>query len=68
MYIILKVLHDAWEDAKEPRHMYMERLAVIRQQRQEAFVLKKEQKELKKQRGRAKKNELTQKLQDIGGL
>ena len=48
--------------------MYIERVASIRQQRQADLVSKREKKEAKEQRERAKKEELTEKLQEIGGL
>ena len=48
--------------------MYIERVASIRQQRQADLVSKREKKEAKEQRERVKKEELTEKLQEIGGL
>jgi hypothetical protein len=48
--------------------MYIERVASIRQQRQADLVSKREKKEAKEQRERAKKEELMEKLQEIGGL
>ena len=48
--------------------MYVERLAAIRQQRQQALATKREKKEAKEQRDREKNEELTQKLQECGGL
>ncbi|CAC5388738.1 unnamed protein product [Mytilus coruscus] len=62
------VLRQAREDSREQRQRYVERLADIRQQRQEALAMKREKKEAKEQRDRAKKEELTQKLQEVGGL
>ncbi|CAG2205351.1 unnamed protein product [Mytilus edulis] len=52
----------------EQRQRYVERLADIRQQRQEALAMKREKKEAKGQRDRERKEELTQKLQEVGGL
>ncbi|XP_052088201.1 uncharacterized protein LOC127725313 [Mytilus californianus] len=63
-----QVLRQAREDSREQRQRYVERLADIRQQRQEALAMKREKKEAKEQRDRAKKEELTQKLQEVGGL
>ncbi|CAC5402009.1 unnamed protein product [Mytilus coruscus] len=63
-----QVLRQAREDSREQHQRYIERLADIRQQRQEALAMKREKKEAKEQRDRAKKEELTQKLQEVGGL
>ena len=63
-----QVLRDARENSREQRQMYVERLAAIRQHRIEALATKREKKEAKEQRDREKKEELTKKLQDVGGL
>jgi ATPase subunit of ABC transporter with duplicated ATPase domains len=52
----------------ESRGRCILRVASIRQQRQADLVSKREKKEAKEQRERAKKEELTEKLQEIGGL
>jgi hypothetical protein len=56
------------ENSREQRQMYIERVVSIREQRQTDLVSKKEKKEEKEQRERVKKEELTEKLQEIGGL
>ena len=48
--------------------MNIERVVSIREQRQTDLVSKREKKEANEQRERAKKEELTEKLQEIGGL
>ncbi|CAC5360876.1 unnamed protein product [Mytilus coruscus] len=61
-------LRQAREDSREQCQRYVERLADIRQQRQKALAMKREKKEAKEQRDRTKKEKLTQKLQEVGGL
>ncbi|CAC5418648.1 unnamed protein product [Mytilus coruscus] len=61
-----QVLRQAREDSWEQRQRYVDRLADIRQQRQETLAMKREKKEAKEQRDRAKKEELTQKRYVLG--